>query len=239
MKKKVVIGTLLAMCMVAALVSPVLAATPALTSITPSNGTPSSTATVPVPVVLIGTGFESGASVAVSGSGITVSDISFVSTTEIDSTFTLAIGVAAGPRDVTVTTSGGTSNGIIFTVNSYITITAPSAISLGIMTVGQATTGNSSSAGTVVTNAANWSVNAVDAKASNKGYMNTVSDGSGTTLTDKLLIGKASSPSDPADTNLTYTQADGTLPFYVSQSIVSGDAAGSYQITITFTGSTS
>jgi hypothetical protein len=66
--------------------------------------------------------------------------------------------------------------------------------------------------------------------------MDTVGDGSGTLLTDKFQIGKNGSAYAAADTGISYTNPS-SIPLFVSQQVVSGDTAGSYQITITFTGS--
>ncbi len=236
MKKKVVIGIVLAVCLVAALASPALAAAPTLTSVTPGNGTPSSTTNVTVSVTLVGTLFELGASVDVSGSGVAVSDILVNSSTNITATFTLAAGAAAGDRNVTVTTSGGTSNSKTFTVNAYITVVAPSAIVLGYMTAG-ATKTATTTAGTVASNYGTWSVSAIDAKGTQTGYMNTQANGSGTSLAARFQISKTASNYADANAALTYTDKPTTLPFFISQVVAANAAPGSYQITITFTGS--
>ena len=88
-------------------------APPTLTSISPNSGTQGQA----VPVTLTGTNFVAGATVAVSGAGITVSATTVVSATQITATFTIAAGAATGARNVTVTTSGGTSAAVTFTVN--------------------------------------------------------------------------------------------------------------------------
>ena len=121
--------------------------------------------------------------------------------------------------------------------DTHITVTAPSDINLGVMTVGGITTGQSSTNGSVDTNASNYKVVATDQKGSLAGYMNTMLNGSGTMLTDKLQIGSSPGSLYAADNpGVTYTGTT-DLPFYVSQQVESGDVPGSYSITITFVGS--
>jgi IPT/TIG domain-containing protein len=88
--------------------------TPTLTSISPTSGVQGNT----VSVTLTGTNFVSGATVAVSGSNVTVSNVTVVSATSITANFVIASTAAAGARTVTVTTSGGTSGAQTFTINS-------------------------------------------------------------------------------------------------------------------------
>ena len=85
---------------------------PTLTDISPDEGAPDTT----VLVTLTGTGF--GTTVAVSGTGVTPSNINEISSTSLEVTFTIAANATAGPRNVTVTTAGGTSNALPFTVNA-------------------------------------------------------------------------------------------------------------------------
>ena len=87
-------------------------APPTLASITPPSGDPGST----IVVALTGTGF--GTTVAVSGTGVVPSDLHEISSTSLQVTFTVDAGAAPGPRNVTVTTPGGTSKPLPFTVNS-------------------------------------------------------------------------------------------------------------------------
>jgi hypothetical protein len=119
---------------------------------------------------------------------------------------------------------------------TYINVTAPHDINLGVMTVGGFTTGHSSVDGSVSTDASTYQVVATDQKVLLAGYMNTVPDGSGTKLTDKLQIGSSPGSLDAADSpGITYTDTT-DLPFYVSQHVEPGDVPGYYSITITFVG---
>jgi len=86
---------------------------PTLTSVTPASGLPGNT----VSVTLAGTRFVSGATtVAVSGTGVTVSNVNVASATSLTADFVIAAGAATTARNVTVTTAGGTSGARTFTV---------------------------------------------------------------------------------------------------------------------------
>ena len=70
-------------------------------------------------VTLTGTDFVAGATtVAVSGGGVTVTNVVVGSTTSLTANFVLDPAAADGPRTVTVTTAAGTSGGQIFTVSA-------------------------------------------------------------------------------------------------------------------------
>ncbi len=88
-------------------------APPTLTSISPNSGVQGQS----VPVTLTGTNFVAGATIGVGGAGVTVSNTTVVSVTQITATFTVASNAATGARNITVTTSGGTSSPQTFTVN--------------------------------------------------------------------------------------------------------------------------
>jgi hypothetical protein len=86
---------------------------PTLTSIAPPTGVRGTA----VAVTLTGSNFISGATtVAVSGGGVAVSGVTVTSTTQISATFTISTGAALGVHNVSVTTPGGTSNTVPFTV---------------------------------------------------------------------------------------------------------------------------
>src|SRR5439155_1883244 len=74
-------------------------------SITPSQGAQGAA----VPVTITGSGFVAGATVSLSGAGITTSNVSISSPTQLTATLTVASGAALGARNVTVTNSGGSS----------------------------------------------------------------------------------------------------------------------------------
>lgn len=112
-----------------------------------------------------------------------------------------------------------------------IDVTAPSRIDLGAMHTG-VNTDSSSQAGTVICTGDSWQVTAVDAKATHKGYMTSGSN----VLGSKFQISKDGSAYSDADTGITYTGNPTSLPLYAKQVVEADDKAGTYSITITFTG---
>ena len=85
---------------------------PTLTSISPA----SSTRGTAVNVTLTGTGLTGTNAVTVSGTLVTVTNINVVSDTSVTATFTISPLAARTARSVTVTTPGGTSNAVTFTI---------------------------------------------------------------------------------------------------------------------------
>jgi len=222
-----------------------VADTPTLTSIldgsshnyaTPQNDAGADQA---IDVTFTGTLFKQGADFSANvsgGAGVSFDTFNWVSSTSLTAKLHVQHGhlTVRGDRSVTLTQSGRTSGSVTFTINGYIDITAPT-VSRGVMTVG-ATNTKTATAGTVETNdASNCSVLAQDTKGQNAGHMTINSDGTGGSIAAKFQIGKTGTVGD-SDTGFSYTNPT-TLPFYVSQAVVPGDAAGTYQITITFTAS--
>ncbi|MGE5644760.1 MAG: DUF4082 domain-containing protein, partial [Acidobacteriota bacterium] len=87
---------------------------PTLTAVSPASGLRGTT----VPVTLTGTNFATGATVAVSGTGVTVSGVTVVSATQITANFVIGASATTGARNVTVTTTGGTTGAVTFTVSA-------------------------------------------------------------------------------------------------------------------------
>jgi type 1 fimbria pilin len=130
-----------------------------------------------------------------------------------------------------------------------ISITAPSAVSLGSFVVGDMT-GSSSTPGTITVTAGTdgypkagiaYSVSAVDNNdGAGKGFM---MDGkTQLSTTNKFMISPNDTTYSPADTGFevtgSATKGDPiNLPFYVNQTIEGTEAPGVYGITITFTAS--
>jgi subtilisin family serine protease len=102
----------------------VAAAGVSVSSIAPNQGTQGAT----VPVTITGTGFAAGATVSVSGTGITVSNVTVGSAIQITATLTIASGATLGARDVTVTNSGG--GGGTLTGGFTVTSAAPATLTL-------------------------------------------------------------------------------------------------------------
>ncbi|PYU64812.1 MAG: hypothetical protein DMG49_25695 [Acidobacteria bacterium] len=84
---------------------------PTLTSIAPTSGVRGTS----VPVTLTGTNLAGATAVNVSGTGVTVGALTMTPTT-ITTTFTITSTATPGARTVSVTTPGGTSNTVTFTV---------------------------------------------------------------------------------------------------------------------------
>jgi hypothetical protein len=246
MKKLVTIGITLAL--IAAMIVPtgVFAADvvisggvaiPTISTISPASGVQGNTYSV----TITGTYLTDADPVTFSGSDITTNTI-IVAGDGLSLTCNVVIGSSAADnvRDVSVTTPGGTATkSTAFTITaSSITVTAPEIAALDDMVRGETSAATASTPGSVITNAQNWEVVAKDEKTPNTGYM--VKTGP-TPLDAKFQISRTSETTDlaNADTGITYNQttnSDKNLPFYVSQAIASNEEAGSYSITITFTG---
>jgi hypothetical protein len=89
------------------------AALPTLTSISPASHTRGGAGFT---VTLTGTGLTGANAVTVTGGGVTVSNINVVSDTSVTATFTISATATRSARNVTVTTPGGTSNAVTFTI---------------------------------------------------------------------------------------------------------------------------
>ena len=100
------------------------AVVPTLTSISPSTGAQGAS----IPVTLTGTGFVAPLSLN-SGTGITVSNVSVVSATTATATLTIAANAATGGHNVSVTTAGGTSGNVSFSITSAAVVPTLTSIS--------------------------------------------------------------------------------------------------------------
>ncbi len=101
-------------------------AAPTLTSISPNRGVRSST----VSVTLIGSNLSGATAITVSGgtgNGVTVSGITVQSATSVTATFTISATATLSTRNVTITTQGGPSNAVQFTVGPAVTGVSPSS----------------------------------------------------------------------------------------------------------------
>ena len=222
---------------------------------TPASGLiTASTPSSPIALDIEGTNFDTtsgdpvpAVTTSATAGAITVSAVSVSSSTLLYATFVVAAGTISGNYDVMVTQGGrtsSTSSADYFLVKSYGTVSAPSDISLGLMSIGIPATANG--AGSIVTNDASWTVSVKDStNTANAGHMSISGTGTGilgtNVLTEPFLISKDNVPADYAAANLgisltgTYSSSGSALPMYVSQTVDSNDGAGSYSITITFT----
>ena len=87
---------------------------PSLSAISPSSGIQGAA----VAVTLTGTNFATGSTISLSGTGITVSNLTVASSTSITATFTIAATAPTGAQNVTVTSRSKISGSQAFTVNS-------------------------------------------------------------------------------------------------------------------------
>jgi len=86
--------------------------TPSLTSLSPASGAPGTS----VPVTLTGSNLVVPITLTISGSGVTATQVTVVSGTQIAANFNIALGATLGPRNVSVATANGTSGLVTFTV---------------------------------------------------------------------------------------------------------------------------
>jgi adhesin/invasin len=112
---------------------------PTLVRLTPAEAFQGTT----VAALLAGTDFVPGATtVSVSGTGVTADLVSVGSDLQsLTARISVAVGAPVGPRDVTVTTPGGTSGPLTFTVGQVSATSIASFTSSGaaVLSVGQAT----------------------------------------------------------------------------------------------------
>jgi hypothetical protein len=114
-------------------------AAPTLTAIAPTSGMQGATVTV----TLTGTNFTAGSVIGITGNGITQSGTS-ISATLITTTLAIGNNATLGARNVTVTTSGGTTAALTFTVvKPTPTLTAsvsPNPLAFGNWAIGTTST---------------------------------------------------------------------------------------------------
>jgi hypothetical protein len=124
---------------------------PTLTSIVPNTGTRGNTVTVS----LNGTNFSAaGLAVTVSGTGVTATNVNYVSPTQVTASFVVAPNANLGGRNVRVTTAGGTSGPQTFTVTNppiaTLTSIAPTSGARGATVTVTLTGTNFTTAGTSI-----------------------------------------------------------------------------------------
>jgi IPT/TIG domain len=113
-----------------ALTFTVATAPPVLTSIAPT----SSVANKTVPVTLTGTDLLGATVINTGDPGITVTGLTVVSPTQVTASLTIASTVAAGTENISVTTPGGTSNTVPFTILPALTSISPVTAKAGTAT---------------------------------------------------------------------------------------------------------
>jgi hypothetical protein len=95
---------------------------PTLTAINPNGGVQGQTLNV---VILTGTNFATGATINVpGGAGITVTNTAVLNSTQMTATFAIAANAALGAVNISVTTSGVTTNTVTFTIRQPLAVTS-------------------------------------------------------------------------------------------------------------------
>jgi len=90
-----------------------------VSGINPNIGTQGQT----LGVTLTGTAFATGATLNLSGALIAVSNLTVVSSTQITATFAIAANAVLGPVNISVTTSGQTTNAVPYTIGPPLAVT--------------------------------------------------------------------------------------------------------------------
>jgi YVTN family beta-propeller protein len=203
---------------------------PTLVSATPNEGIQGSIETV----TLTGTDFVAGATaVNVSGSGIAVDNVNVASSTSLTVNLDVAASAALGGRTITVTTAGGTSNTVAFTMLPPPPTLASVAPSVGVQGTTQAVTlvGTDFVAGATTVNVSGANVVVSD-----------VSVSSGTTLTADFAIGAGAALGGRTVTVTTAGGTSGGHTFTVNPpaptlaSVTPGTGAQGGTRTVTLTG---
>ena len=192
---------------------------PTLTSISPNAGAQGQT----VPVTLTGTGFETGATINVNGALITVTNTTVTSSTQITATFAIAANATLGAANISVTTSGETTNAVTFTIGSAFAVSsetpANGATNVPINQVLSATFSAALNCATVTTSTFTLSggvAGTVTCAASTATFTPTSHLASNTTYTATLTTGIADSLGAPLLSNFTWTFTTAPLPTVIS-----------------------
>lgn len=174
---------------------------PQLSSLTPAAGTQGTT----VAVTLTGAHFAAGATVAVSGAGVTVDDVVVVDADTISADFIVAPDAATGARSVSVTTSSGTSGMQTFTVD----LAAPTLTTVSPANGAQGATVAVTLTGTNFVDGASIGISGTGVTADNVVVVN------GTTITADLIVAGTATPGGRDVTVTTSAGTSGAQTFTV------------------------
>lgn len=180
---------------------------PTLTGISPAAGTQGAT----IAVTLTGTHFASGSTtVAVGGSGVTVSGVSVASATSLTASFAIGSTATTGARTVTVTTPAGTSGTHTFTVNA--------AAGLPTLTAISPNRGSQGTTARVLLTGTNFVGGATTVAVSGIGVtVSNVSVSSATSLTADFVLGGTASTGPRGVTVTTAAGTSGARTFTINQ----------------------
>ena len=177
---------------------------PVLSSIAPNSGTQGTN----ISVILTGTNFQPGATVAIGGAGVSAASVTVASSTRITAIFSIAATAATGAHSVTVTTATGTSAAQSFSVNAPVS-TKPGLTSL---------TPNAAARGATVNVTLNGTNFATPATVTVQGSAVTVSNvvvASPTTITATFRVSRSAARRTRNTTVTTQAGTSNVLPFTV------------------------
>ncbi len=226
---------------------------PTLTAINPASGG----AGLTIPVTLTGTNFTVGSTVSVSGTGVSVSGITRVSATQLTANFAIALTATQGSRSVSVTTSGGTTGTVNFTITApppkptltSITCSAISGVPNGCASATSAIRGDTVTVTLVGTALNGASVNVTGGGLLGSGITvsNVQVNSGGTQLTATFAVALLTQTGQRQVSVTTGTGTSGTVTFsvanpaalsFTSISPASGARGAAVNVTLTGTGFT-
>ena len=178
---------------------------PVLSAVAPNSGVQG----VSVQVTLTGSSFQSGATIAIGGTGVTASNVAVVSSTRITAVFTIAASAATGARSVTVTTAAGTSAPQSFTVTAATASRPPTLTSLNPNSGSRDTVIGVTVSGTYFTSPASVTVQNGGVTVSNVVVVNS------TTITASFRISRSALRRSSNTTVKTAAGVSNVLPFTV------------------------
>jgi hypothetical protein len=178
---------------------------PVLSAVAPHSGVQGTS----VQATLTGSNFQSGATVAMGGTGVTASNVAVVSSTQITAVFTIAASAATGARSVTVTTAAGTSAPQSFTVTAATASGPPTLTSLNPNSGSRGTVISVTVSGTNFTSPASVTVQNGGVTVSNVVVVNS------TTIRASFHISKSASRHSSNTTVTTAAGVSNALPFTV------------------------
>jgi hypothetical protein len=203
---------------------------PSLTSLTTTHALPGASGSL----LLSGTNFYAPATVNASGTGLTFTGINVLSTTSITANFAVAANAPPGPQNVSVTTPGGTSSPVTFTVDAL----APTLASISPPNSPQSTTVNVTLTGTNFTSGASINFSGAGVTISNTAVVNSA------TITATFTIAANAATGTQYVSVTTGSGTSGNVTFIVNPPLPtltgispnSGAAGAAVSVTLTGTG---
>ena len=208
------------------------AVAPTLLSISPVNGLRNSV----VPVTLSGTHLSGTTAVTVSGAGITVSGIAVASDSTVTATFTISSSATLSARTVSVTTPGGASGNVTFTV---LAASLPTLTSIVPVSGARGTTVPVTLTGTNLTGATAVTVTGTGVTASGIVVVNSTSVTANFVISATATLGgrtvNVTTPGGTTTPGVTFTVTAPSAPTLTSIGPVSGLRGATVPVTLTGT----